>query len=97
MVAPIQKVPTFRPVKNIFLELLVYLPLFMYSQNTPLSPYVNQLAKSALIRLRRSLKTGIASARIHATIQRVSTISAHTPKLPQVLLLIRSVPRNRRT
>lgn len=93
MTAPIKKTPTFTPVSSIFPLDSRYRPQFKNSQKTPLSPYVNQLANSAEMRLSRSLKTGIASAMIHATVQRTRTMSAQTPKLDQVRLLMRSVPR----
>jgi len=57
----------------------------------------NQLAKSALINDSRSLKTGIASKMIRAMTHNMSTIIAEIPKLPQLFLLIRSVPLNIRT
>lgn len=53
-----------RVAKNIFLYELVYLPLFKNSQKKPATPYVNQLAKTAAIRPRRSLKFGILNKRL---------------------------------
>ena len=72
--APMPKISTFNTVKKIFRGLLKYLPRFMKSQKTPLSPYVNQLAKSALISDSKSLKMGIASAMIQAMIHSMTMI-----------------------
>ena len=69
----------------------------MNNQNAPLNPYVNQLANKELISPNKSLNTGIASAMIQAMIHSTSTIANQIPNEPQLLLLMRSVPRNMRT
>lgn len=97
MTNPTQTNKTFTPTNPIFLPLSPYLPRFMNSQNTPLSPYVNQLANNALINPSKSLNVGIASAITQAIVQRINTMSAQAPKLDQLRLDMRSVPRNRRT
>lgn len=73
---PMQKIETFNAVSNLFFIFLLYFPRFIYSQNTPLNPYVYQLANNELMSPKRSLKTGIASAMIHATVQSDRTIIA---------------------
>ena len=95
--APRQKIVKFSTVNMAFLFVVKYLSRFIYSQNTPLSPYVNQLANNALINASRLLNTGIASAMIHANVHSTITINDQMLVLLQLRLPMRSVPRNRRT
>lgn len=58
---------------------------------------VNQLANNAVIKLSRSLNTGIASAMIHAIVHSTSPITTHVPIERTLRWCIRSVPRKSRT
>lgn len=58
---------------------------------------VNQLAKSEAIKLSKLLKTGMASAIIHATIHTPATIATQQLVVKTSRLCMRSVPRKIRT
>ena len=65
------------------------------TDNSQMSAYHD--ANRADIRDRRSLKTGILSAMIHAMIQPVRAIAIHDPTERKVRLDMCLVPRNSRT